>query len=552
MTLSPAPASAGLGRPVDHSACAAGPCLPHLPDEFPPVPPALFAGATRRHIVQPRDYTHPATLTPAPSMPGADNGGTASVARPNANGGDIDVFLSYSHEVKDSVARPLVKGLQKRDVSVWWDHAAMKISDPMDQKIREGLDRARHGVVIVSRGYLDSNWGKTELGAMFGKGLQIFPILYGVSAEDAQKNLPAISGKIMRVWDDSLESLMDEIASAVKGDRRGQTGQKGATVSTPFPPPGDDAPIDALLAMAREGLSSHADVIPRQARPPTGLTETGLDQDAVQLLNERNILSEKLPRFAQNEHFTRLHSPVPNDCEKPTVLFTACPHVLTPYADAASEEFLEWAESITRIEVDGQQIDVKKMDHEVDIGRLIFAKIVDNIHPVRRAILYREFQSTGFFEYGTSYIFFSINQSGKLEMDLRHMIGHFWTYLVHVQLFYKKINLDSPFKILLSIGNSHKTFLKNDNANVHKSFFRARVVSTSEPVTHRTNIQFSHTFGSIGEMTDENIAIVAKKAAKHICNAYGETTPNCYSDDGTFSWTQERCASRRTMEGRRS
>lgn len=151
-----------------------------------------------------------------------DTASGAAAAEPPASRGGADVFLSYSHEVKDSVASPLAKGLEKRGVSVWWDKTAMKISDALHQKIREGISGARHGVVIVSRGYLDSDWGKTELGAMFGRGLQIFPILYGVSAEDAQKKLPAIAGKIMRSWGDSPESVMDEIACAVKDSRRGR------------------------------------------------------------------------------------------------------------------------------------------------------------------------------------------------------------------------------------------------------------------------------------------------------------------------------------------
>ena len=494
-----------------------------------------------KHILR---YTHSARRRSVPGMSGTDVGA------------DIDVFLSYSHEAKDSIAAPLARGLKQRGVTVWWDNTAMRISDALHQKIREGIARAHHGVVIISRGYLDSDWGKTELGAMFGMKMPIFPILYGVSAEEAQKKLPAISGTLMRAWDSSPESLMDEIASAVRVDHRGQAGRKGDTVSTPpapsLPPTGDDGPIDARLPVSWDRLSSYAGVIPMQPFPPTEPTKAGLGPAAAHLLNERNILTKESPHFAQNEHFTRLHSLVPDDREKPTVLFTACPHILTSNAEVTSEEFLEWAKSITKIEVDGQQIGVKKMDHSVDIGRMIFAKINTNIHPVRRALLYREFQSTGFFEYGTSDIFFSINQRGRLEMALCHMIGHFWAYLVHVRLFYKKIDLDSPFTVLLSIGNSLKTFLKNDSASVHnsRSFFRARVPPASEHVTHRTNIQFSYTFGSIDEMTDESIAVVVKKAATHICNAYGETTPNCYSEDGAFSWTQWKHASRQTTEGK--
>lgn len=133
-----------------------------------------------------------------------------------------DVFLSYSHDAKADVAQPLAEGLQKKGVSVWWDHAAVEIGDSLPQKIREGLEGARYGVVIVSRGYLDSGWGRTEQGVMFGRGLTVFPILHGVSVEDAKKSFPAISETLMREWEDPPTSILREIADRINSDRVGK------------------------------------------------------------------------------------------------------------------------------------------------------------------------------------------------------------------------------------------------------------------------------------------------------------------------------------------
>ena len=130
-----------------------------------------------------------------------------------------DVFLSYTHDVKDDVARPLAEGLEKKGVSVWWNHSAVEIGDSLPQKIREGLDGARYGVVIVSRGYLDSGWGRTELGAMFGSGRVVFPVLYGVSAEAAKKRLPSISEAYMQVWKDPPAPIIRKIADKVNKSR---------------------------------------------------------------------------------------------------------------------------------------------------------------------------------------------------------------------------------------------------------------------------------------------------------------------------------------------
>ena len=190
------------------------------------------AGPVSAPRIQPGEHAPPREMAPGPTVAknaptadlppplpagGAERGGAAGPGTaPPGGGGGTDAFLSYHHEVKDDVARPLAGGLEKRGVTVWWDNTAMRISDDVPKKIKEGLDGARCGVVIVSRGYLDSGWGQTELGAMFGKGMTIFPVLYGVTVEEAQKRLPALSGKIMRSWDGRPALLMDEIAREIK------------------------------------------------------------------------------------------------------------------------------------------------------------------------------------------------------------------------------------------------------------------------------------------------------------------------------------------------
>ena len=139
----------------------------------------------------------------------------------------------------------------KRGVTVWWDSTAMRISDTLSDKIRAGLNGARCGVVIVSRGYLDSGWGQTELGAMFLKNFPIFPILHGVTAEEAQRSLPPLSGKLMRHWADSPEFNMDEIADAIKDSSGGQAGWIDSNTPAPRdPPPGRDAPVKAAASPA--------------------------------------------------------------------------------------------------------------------------------------------------------------------------------------------------------------------------------------------------------------------------------------------------------------
>ena len=199
-------------------------------------------------------------------------------------------------------------------------------------------------------------------------------------------------------------------------------------------------------------MKDNSSTKPRQGRPV---------EEAVRLLTDRKISSVKSSDFARNAHFAHLHSPVPDDEQKPVVLFTACPRNLAIDIDVASKEFAEWASSIASIEVDGQQLPLRRVRHYIDIETLMFVETGHNTPPNRKVLSYREFHSGGFFECGTSYTFFDVNRGQRPEMNLCYLIGNFWTFLAHARLFYKKTGLDSPITVFLSIRNSHKTALKN-------------------------------------------------------------------------------------------
>ena len=189
---------------------------------------------------------------------------------------------------------------------------------------------------------------------------------------------------------------------------------------------------------------------------------------------------------------------------------------------------------------------MRKIRHHIDIETLMFVETIHDPAQRRKVLSYREFKSGGFFECGTSYAFFDVNRRGMAEMDLCHMIGNFWAFLAHARLFYKKMGIDAPVSVLLSIRNSRKTALRNHGNEALRPPPPLRVQvnpSCDKLVTHHPHIQFTRAFGPVDKMTDEAIAEAAAKAAKHICNAYGDANPNCYSKDGAFSWALCRHAS---------
>ena len=281
-------------------------------------------------------------------------------------------------------------------------------------------------------------------------------------------------------------------------------------------------------------------------RPPPSLGEA-----AQGLLESRNIMFAESPNFAQNEYFPNLHSPLP-DTKKPVVLFTLCPHDLRNSADVTSPEFVEWAGATASVEVDGRQVPALLLDPQLDIETLLATRRHSHAPPSRNILAYREFLSSGFFEFGSSHVFFGGN-GGRLELNLCYMVGEFWSFLSLARLFYQKIGLDAPISAFVSVRNSDLLYLGNyGDENDHSSAYGKTSFGRHGPPARRRHILLHYPFKSARGATDEEIARAAKEMAKQVCNAYGETTPRCYNKDGSFSWGLWRDVARNAARGDRT
>lgn len=305
----------------------------------------------------------------------------------------------------------------------------------------------------------------------------------------------------------------------------------------------------------------------KEAPQPKAPEPERLGRDAERLLSDRKILSEKLDDFAQNRHFDSLYvgaltddeTPIPydiaglavhglyvgalTDAEKPVVLFTACPHKLASCNIVTTNEFKEWAKGIEHVYAEGHRIPIRGLDDTIDIESLTIIEKQADAPSNQDVRSYREFQDNGFFECGSLLPYVDRNHRDELYLHLCSLIGNFWGFLLHTRLFYQRIDLEGPFTVLLSIRNSSELALGNygdESTDPKWRYARRTPFSPGDPRTDRRHIRLAHAFGSVHEMTDQEIAGAARDAARKICNAYGQSSPNCYSSDGRFSWGQWR------------
>ena len=272
--------------------------------------------------------------------------------------------------------------------------------------------------------------------------------------------------------------------------------------------------------------------------PPSPPRPGALDGAAKEFLEKRRLFDADSPDFAENEHFPSLYSGSLGDDEKPAVIFTARSYAPGDRCDVTTPEFIEWAKSAGNVKVDGRQITMPGTEQGIDINTLRITKRRSGATR-KNILLYREYRSTGFLEWGTSYMFFNRNEKGKIEAHLCYIIGSFWAFLASARRFYEEIGLDDSFSVILFIRNSSTLGLRNAGDYVYDDPpgpFRSPPPAQPDPATDRPHIRISFPFDTVRNMTDERIAAVAKKAARDVCNAYGQAVPLCYDTDGSFSW----------------
>ena len=110
-----------------------------------------------------------------------------------------DCFISHASEDKKSFVEPLVKVLDKFNVSVWYDDYELTIGDSLSKKIDEGLVNAKFGIVVLSKTFFSKPWPEYELRSLIAREVGftkvILPIWYKISKKQVLKFSPFLADK---------------------------------------------------------------------------------------------------------------------------------------------------------------------------------------------------------------------------------------------------------------------------------------------------------------------------------------------------------------------
>ena len=133
---------------------------------------------------------------------------------------DWDIFISHASEDKESIARPLAKGLQSRGLNVWFDEFTLTVGDSLRRSIDLGLAHSQFGIVIISHNFLNKEWPQKELDGLVAREIAgvkvILPIWHGVAADEVRHYSPMLADRLAASSSEGLEQVIARILEAVK------------------------------------------------------------------------------------------------------------------------------------------------------------------------------------------------------------------------------------------------------------------------------------------------------------------------------------------------
>lgn len=109
----------------------------------------------------------------------------------------FDVFISYS-SADAAFVQDLVRRMERRGVSLWFDRAEIKPGDYIRERINKGISDSRYLLAVLSPNSLNSRWVQQEIDAamireLSARDVQLIPLLIGAIEPDALP--PDLRGK---------------------------------------------------------------------------------------------------------------------------------------------------------------------------------------------------------------------------------------------------------------------------------------------------------------------------------------------------------------------
>ncbi len=144
------------------------------------------------------------------------------------NGENIyDVFLTYTVEDKDTIAKALTLTLEKQGLTIWHNEFDKRLGSNLRNKINFGISRSRFGIIIFTKTFFARDWKGQELESLIATRPEtgapqeednnkqiLLPLWHGITKQDVINFSPKLAEKVAR---STAIHTVDEIAKEIKG-----------------------------------------------------------------------------------------------------------------------------------------------------------------------------------------------------------------------------------------------------------------------------------------------------------------------------------------------
>lgn len=129
---------------------------------------------------------------------------------------EFDIFLSHASEDKDNFINSLYTELTK-EYRVWYDEGQIPWGSKLDERIQDGLNKSKYGIVVLSDKYLSkhSEWIKQEFETISNSN-KLCPILHKINIQDIEQKYPVTYEVIKNILAISSEDIINNIIKAAK------------------------------------------------------------------------------------------------------------------------------------------------------------------------------------------------------------------------------------------------------------------------------------------------------------------------------------------------
>ena len=131
----------------------------------------------------------------------------------------IDFFISHASEDKEEFVRELAQQLIRNGATVFYDEYSIKLGDSLTQKINEGLQNAKYGIIVLSNFFFEKKWTNAELQSIFNKSVnddfKLLIIYHNIDNDFVRSKFPLLADIKATSSTKGFEKVADELFEAV-------------------------------------------------------------------------------------------------------------------------------------------------------------------------------------------------------------------------------------------------------------------------------------------------------------------------------------------------